>query len=43
MGAPQRPPRKFHLEEASIGDIQQAILAHQITSVSLVELHLKRI
>src|SRR5580704_5551257 len=33
----------FHLEEASIRDIQRAIMAHQITSVGLVELYLKRI
>ncbi len=41
--AQQRPPKRFHLEEASIGDIQRAILAKQITSVSLVELYLTRI
>ncbi|HEY7392372.1 MAG TPA: amidase, partial [Bryobacteraceae bacterium] len=43
VGAPQQPPARFHLQEARISDIQQAILAHQITSVSLVELYLKRI
>jgi amidase len=37
------PPQRFHLEEASISDIQRAILARQITSVSLVEIYLKRI
>jgi Asp-tRNA(Asn)/Glu-tRNA(Gln) amidotransferase A subunit family amidase len=43
IGAQQQAPVKFHLEEATIGDIQRAILAHQITSVGLVELYLKRI
>jgi amidase len=33
----------FHLEEASIRDIQRAILAHRITAVALVERYLKRI
>jgi amidase len=33
----------FHLEEASIGDIQRAILAQQITGVALVEMYLRRI
>ncbi|HTW75842.1 MAG TPA: amidase [Steroidobacteraceae bacterium] len=33
----------FHLQEASIRDIQRAIMAHQITGVGLVELYLKRI
>jgi Asp-tRNA(Asn)/Glu-tRNA(Gln) amidotransferase A subunit family amidase len=33
----------FHLEDASIRDIQRAILAHELTSVALVELYLKRI
>src|SRR5215470_15938028 len=42
-GAQQRPPVKFHLQDASISDIQGAIAAHQITSVGLVELYLKRI
>jgi amidase len=41
-GAPQ-PPVRFHLQEASISDIQRAIVAHQITSVRLVELYLNRI
>ncbi|HTA42207.1 MAG TPA: amidase family protein [Bryobacteraceae bacterium] len=35
--------QKFHLQEASISDIQRAILAKQVTSVELVELYLKRI
>ena len=34
---------KFHLQEASIGDIQRAITANQITTVGLVQLYLKRI
>jgi hypothetical protein len=34
---------KFHLEDASIADIQRAILSRQITSTGLVELYLKRI
>src|SRR3981189_3227160 len=33
----------FHLEDASVGDIQRAIGAHQITTVGLVQLYLKRI
>ncbi|WP_428382335.1 amidase [Nevskia ramosa] len=33
----------FHLEEATIPDIQQAILAKELTSTRLVELYLKRI
>lgn len=33
----------FHLEEASIRDIQRAIVAREITSVGLVERYLKRI
>ena len=40
---PQPAPPKFHLQEASIRSIQQAIMAHQITSVGLVELYLKRV
>jgi amidase len=36
-------PTKFHLEEATIEDIQAAILAHEITSEQLVKLYLKRI
>jgi amidase len=43
IGVPQPAPPKFHLQEASIHSIQQAIMAHQITSVGLVELYLKRI
>ena len=36
-------PIRFHLQEASISDIQRAILANQITTVGLVQLYLKRI
>ena len=39
----QPRPATFHLHEATIADIQQAILAKQITTVGLVELYLKRI
>src|SRR5947209_4828460 len=42
LGAPQ-PPAKFHLQEATVSEIQRAITANQITTVSLVELYLKRI
>ena len=42
LGAQQRAPR-FHLQDASISDIQRAIMSNQITSVGLVELYLKRI
>jgi Asp-tRNA(Asn)/Glu-tRNA(Gln) amidotransferase A subunit family amidase len=41
--AQQQPPAKFHLQEASITDIQRALVAKKITSVGLVELYLKRI
>src|SRR6476469_3524835 len=43
VSAQQQSPAKFHLQEASIADIQRAILAKKITSVGLVELYLKRI
>jgi amidase len=43
IGAQQRPPARFHLQDASIGEIQRAIRSKQITSVGLVELYLKRI
>src|SRR4051812_11825734 len=33
----------FHLEEATIADVQRAIRAKQITAVELVNLYLKRI
>jgi amidase len=35
--------RKFHLEEATIGEIQAALLAKQITTQQLVKLYLARI
>jgi amidase len=41
--AQQHPSTGFHLQDASIGDIQHAIVANQITTVSLVQLYLKRI
>src|SRR5262245_48364475 len=34
---------KFHLEEATISQIQQAITSRQMTTVNLVELYLQRI
>ena len=42
-GAQQRLAAQFHLQEASIADIQRALVAKKITSVGLVELYLKRI
>src|SRR5215471_10929523 len=36
-------PAGFHLEEASIADVQRAILAKQLTAKDLVGLYLKRI
>ena len=42
-GGAQQGPRRFHLEDASISDIQRAIVARQITSVGLVNLYLNRI
>ena len=39
----QERPGRFHLHEATIADIQQAILSKQLTTVGLVELYLKRI
>jgi Asp-tRNA(Asn)/Glu-tRNA(Gln) amidotransferase A subunit family amidase len=42
-GAQQQAPASFHLQEASIADIQRAIVAKKITSASLVEMYLKRI
>jgi amidase len=42
-GAQQQVPARFHLQEAGIAAIQQAILTSQITTVGLVELYLKRI
>src|SRR6476469_6051034 len=43
VSAQQQSPAKFHLQEASIADIQRAIVAKKITSVGLVGLYLKRI
>src|SRR6185503_7422983 len=43
IGTTQSARSKFHLEEATIASIQEAIRAKQITTVSLVELYLKRI
>jgi amidase len=43
VGAQPRSSTQFHLEEASIADIQRAIMAGKITSTSLVGLYLKRI
>ena len=42
LGA-QKPPGRFHLQDASIADIQRALSAGQITTAGLVELYLKRI
>ena len=42
-GATQGARSRFHLEDATIASIQQAITTRQITTVSLVELYLKRI
>lgn len=41
--AAQQPASAFHLHEATIADIQQALLTKQITTVRLVELYLNRI
>ena len=43
VGAQPQSSTQFHLQEASIADIQRAIMADKITSTSLVELYLKRI
>ena len=43
IGAQQRSSAPFHLQEASIADIQRALVAKQITTVGVVELYLKRI
>ncbi len=42
-GAVQRGPVRFHLHEATIDQIQQAIRTGAITATGLVELYLKRI
>src|SRR5262249_3569211 len=41
--APQQPTAKFHLQDANIDDIQQAIMKSQITTSGVAELYLKRI
>jgi amidase len=41
--AQQQSPAKFHLQDASIADIQRGLVAKKITTVGLVELYLKRI
>ena len=41
--AAQKPLARFHLQEATIAQIQQALQNRQITTVGLVELYLKRI
>src|SRR3984957_19342546 len=43
LGAQPQASTRFHLQEASIADIQRAIMAQKITSTNLVELYLKRI
>jgi len=43
MAIAQAPATTFKVEEATIADIQQAILAHQLTSTELVKLYLARI
>ena len=42
-GSTQQARARFHLEEATIAHIQQAIRSGQITTVGLVELYLKRV
>jgi len=41
--APAQRAAAFHVEEAAIAQIQQAIRSHQITTVALVEQYLQRI
>jgi len=43
LAAPAQSQPAFHLEEASIASIQQAIQSHQLTAVQLVKLYLARI
>jgi hypothetical protein len=40
---PSEPPKHFHLQEATITDIQDAIRNGEITTQGVVELYLKRI
>src|SRR5215510_5974635 len=42
-GASQQAPVRFHLQEATINGIQNAIRTGQITTVGLVESYLKRV
>ena len=42
-GSTQQARGRFHLEEATIAHIQQAIRSGQITTAGLVELYLKRV
>ncbi len=41
--SPAQAAQRFHLEEATIADVQRAIRAKQITAVQLVNLYFKRI
>lgn len=43
VGARQQVPQKFHLQEATIDHIQQAIVKGDVTTVGVVELYLKRV
>jgi amidase len=43
IAAPAAKVEGFHLQEATIDDIQQAILAKKLSTVGVVELYLKRI
>src|SRR5580658_9707758 len=43
IGAQQQSSAQFHLQEASIADIQRALMAKKLTSVGVVQLYLKRI
>lgn len=43
VSAQQTATPRFHLQDASISDIQRAIVAGQVTSVGLVNLYLNRI
>src|SRR5258706_9982099 len=42
-GAAQQRAAKFHLQEATIEGIQQAIRGGQVTTTGLVEMYLKRV
>src|SRR5688572_23443032 len=43
IGITAQRPARFHLQEATIADIQRAIQAKQVTTVGLVELYLQRV